>query len=641
MTVTAVEINLREIQANTQAIVSLCRDHDVEVTGVTKATGGMPQVAHAMLRGGVTSIGESRLENIKGLRANGVNAPIMLLRIPPLSSVGEVVTTSDISLNSEFRVIKALSAAAERHELVHDIIIMIDLGDLREGVWAEDVELLTESTLELPGVRIVGVGTNLTCYGGVLPSQRNMSTLLKCANLLERRFNLNLRYISGGNSSSLPLLASGNMPSEINHLRIGEAILLGRETINRSAWPGTYQDAFLLRSELIELKMKPSVPVGEIGQNAFGQVSEFKDDGIRKRGIVNLGRVDLDVDGLRPVDLGISMLGASSDHFLLDLTNAEKELALGETILFQMNYSALVGAMTSRYIDKIVVRGDAPPSKSDVVAVIGEERLLENFKQAELSSGITDLGYKVTTTPIKGPELRALSDCDNIDAPSIEITDYVYQAIAKVVPKRHLPLLVNSDREMAIAAIQSIADQGNQLGVIWLDATPSLFSAKLEEPDPPKFSQLIGSLGCGDADENLDAQLLPDNVTLVGLRKAKRLDAKLVAKFGIKTFTMEDVDVLGIREVMRQCLRRASAGTSFLFVYFAPAVLANRHDPDGAVGLTYREAFQLMEMISDSGLLRGLAIGNAKIDRNVEPLSEHVSLVLSCLGKKILGAHKA
>ena len=107
-------IDLDRIEHNARTIVGLCEQHGIEVVGVTKATCGRPEVAGAMLRGGVAAIADSRMENLQRLRAAGVPGRLMLLRIPPLSGVDEVVEAVDLSLNSELSVIAALSDAAAR-----------------------------------------------------------------------------------------------------------------------------------------------------------------------------------------------------------------------------------------------------------------------------------------------------------------------------------------------------------------------------------------------------------------------------------------------------------------------------------------------------------------------------------------------
>ncbi len=283
-------IDLDKIEHNARTIVGLCRQHGIFVTGVTKGVCGNPAIAEAMLRGGVISIGESRIENIRRLLAANVCAEIMQLRLPPLSSVDEIVAVADVSLNSELVVLKALSDSAVRQGRVHEVIVMVELGDLREGIVPHDIHALFEAALRLSGVRIVGLGTNLACFAGVVPSESKMTKLVELASELETTFSLTFSWISGANSSGLDLIASGRMPNKVNHARIGEAILLGRETMHRRPLPDTYQDAFELHAEVLELKVKPSIPVGERTQDAFGGQTAFVDRGERLRALLNVGR---------------------------------------------------------------------------------------------------------------------------------------------------------------------------------------------------------------------------------------------------------------------------------------------------------------------------------------------------------------
>jgi predicted amino acid racemase len=355
-----VTVDLDAIERNARSIVKLCGEHGIAVTGVTKCTCGLPEVARAMLRGGVVSIGESRTQNVRRLREAGVDAPTLLLRVPPLSSVDEVVDAVDLSLNSELAVLRGLSEAARTRGRVHDVIVMVDLGDLREGVWPDDLLPFVGELLELPAIRLAGLGSNLTCYGGVIPTVHNMARLVRYAEEVEKRFGVRLERISGGNSSALPLIASGRMPRRINHVRIGEAILLGRETVQHRPWPGTRQDAFRLHAEVIELKEKPSVPIGPRSEDAFGHTLEFADRGDIERALVNVGREDVDVEGLTPLDSRLSVLGASSDYLILDVSAAAKELRVGDEVLFSLSYGALLATMDSQYVDARFT-GASPP----------------------------------------------------------------------------------------------------------------------------------------------------------------------------------------------------------------------------------------------------------------------------------------
>lgn len=352
MTYPYLTIGLEKIEHNARTLVGLCGDHGIEVAGVTKATCGHPQVAKAMLDGGVTALADSRLENIQRLRDAGITSPFILLRLPPLSGVDEVVAAVDISLNSEAAVLEALSAVAISRDTRHAVILMVDLGDLREGIWPAELMPLVNQVVGYPGIRMVGLGANLACFGGLVPTAELMQHLVELADEVERQVDIKLKWISGINSSGLELIASGRMPRRINHARIGEAILLGRETIHRRPWPGTYQDAFCLHAEVLELKRKPSVPVGERSEDAFGHRPHFEERGEILRALLNIGREDVDVAGIEPIDSRLRILGASSGYLALDVTAAEGGVRVGDELAFSLNYSALLRAMTSGYVKK-------------------------------------------------------------------------------------------------------------------------------------------------------------------------------------------------------------------------------------------------------------------------------------------------
>jgi len=276
----------------------------------------------------------------------------MLLRLPSPSEVNEVVEWVDVSLNSELAVLAALSRAARHRGRIHDVIIMVDLGDLREGLWPSEVIPFMREALRLPGIRIAGLGTNLACFGGVIPSEDNMLRLARLADSVEQTFGFKLRWISGANSSGLDLIAAGRMPPGINQARIGEAILLGRETTHRRAWPGTFQDAFALHAEILELKRKPSAPIGERTEDAFGNLSSFENHGDIERALVNIGREEVSIEGITPHDARLKIIGASSSYLVLDMSRAAGVFTVGDELTFSLNYGALLTAMTSEYVKK-------------------------------------------------------------------------------------------------------------------------------------------------------------------------------------------------------------------------------------------------------------------------------------------------
>lgn len=324
----------------------------ISLMGVSKAVLGDPSIAKAMIQGGVKFIADSRLENIQKMKNAGISTQFVLLRTA-LSQSESVIRNVDISLNTEIETVKKLSHYAKIYNKIHQIIIMVEMGDLREGILPHDLSQFIKIALKLPNIKVIGIGCNLACYGGIKPNNQKMCELSKLADAIEKEFQINLEIISGGNSANHEWYESAQKVERINNLRIGESILLGCETVNRQTIPGLHTSAFKLIAEVIESKEKPSLPYGEICQDAFGNVPTFCDRGIQNRVIIALGRQDVLVPGLSPMqDLGQDMeiLGSSSDHVVLDSKNYN--LKVGSEVKFNLDYGALLAAMTSPFITK-------------------------------------------------------------------------------------------------------------------------------------------------------------------------------------------------------------------------------------------------------------------------------------------------
>ncbi len=351
MTAPRLEIDLEKIHHNARTLVERLADHGISVTGVTKAVLGSPEIAGALFGAGVKTLGDSRIENIEAMRHVRIPASITLIRSPMLSQADRVVTHADVSFNTELDVISELSSAAQKTKRTHGIVLMVELGDLREGIMPGDLENTVRETLRFPNIALKGIATNLACRSGVSPDAKNMAELSALADSIDATFGPILRIVSGGNSANLQWALSGADTGRINDLRLGEAILLGRETLHRQPIEGLHTDAITLIAEVIESKVKPSQPWGEIAQNAFGETTDTSDRGSISQIILAIGRQDIDPCGLIPPP-GTEILGASSDHLILDA--GRHHLSVGAEITFQINYSALLRAMTSPFVAKTV-----------------------------------------------------------------------------------------------------------------------------------------------------------------------------------------------------------------------------------------------------------------------------------------------
>ncbi|MFR1707702.1 MAG: ornithine racemase Orr [Clostridium sp.] len=348
-----IDIDLKKLTYNAKFLLNMCNGRMIDIAVVTKVFCSQPEIVQGILDAGVKTIGDSRVANLKKIAS--LPCDKVLLRIPAISEAKEVIKYSNISLNSELETIKILSQEAVRANKIHKIILMIDLGDLREGVLEKDVLEISKEIIKLPNIKFIGVGTNLTCYGGVIPDEVNLGKLITIRNQIEEKLNIKLPVVSGGNSSSLYMVMNRTIPEGINNLRLGESVVLGRETAYGRDIPGMFRDVFTLKGEIIEIKNKPSMPIGNIGMDAFGEIPTFEDRGIIKRAIISMGRQDIKIDGITPRDKGISILGGSSDHLLLDVTASKEEYKVGDIVPFDVDYGALLSAMTSAYINKFIL----------------------------------------------------------------------------------------------------------------------------------------------------------------------------------------------------------------------------------------------------------------------------------------------
>lgn len=358
------EIDLDRIYHNAHELVIRLAERRISVTGVTKAAPGSVAIANTFLQAGVAGLGDSRIENIRAFRRAGNTVlpgevPMTLIRSPMLSQVQQVVMYADISCNTEIEVIKKLSREAQKQNRIHQILLMVELGDLREGIMPDDLIDTVREVICLPHVTLKGIGANLACRCGVSPDAANMGLLSELAERIEAVFNLTLDVVSGGNSANLLWALSGNNKTgRINNLRLGEAVLLGCETLQRQPIDGLCTDAITLVAEVIESKVKPSQPTGDIAQTAFGEAQAVTDRGPVRQAILAIGIQDIDPGGLQ-APAGVEVLGASSDHLVIE--SIDNELRVGDEVTFQLNYSALIRATTSPFVAKIYTSRQGAP----------------------------------------------------------------------------------------------------------------------------------------------------------------------------------------------------------------------------------------------------------------------------------------
>ena len=349
------EMNIDKLKHNYDFLDNLFNSNNIHWAIVSKILCGNKLFLNEVLKLGINQICDSRLTNLKNVKL--INDKIQTIYIKPPASrdIANIIKYADISVNTEISTIKSLSRVAKKYNKVHKIFIMIEMGELREGVLRNDFIKFYEKVFKLENIEVIGIGTNFSCLYGVLPNVDKLIQLSLYEQLVEAKFDKEIPYVSGGSSVVIPLLISKILPRGINHFRVGETFFLGTDVYNNSNIEGMELDIFKLYVEIIELTKKSTIPSGNLGTNVDGKSFEFDSDELGKksiRAIINLGLLDVDEKHIWPVDKNIEFVGASSDMIVIDLKDNPKRYKVGDLLEFNMDYMGILRLMNSKYIKK-------------------------------------------------------------------------------------------------------------------------------------------------------------------------------------------------------------------------------------------------------------------------------------------------
>jgi predicted amino acid racemase len=354
-----VTLDIKKLRLNFDYLDTLFKKNNIEWSIVAKLLSGNREYLTELLKFDINQVSDSRVSNLKVIKSINPNIKTIYIKPPARRSIPSIVKYADVSMNTEIETIKLLSEEAKKQNKIHEIIIMIELGELREGVLGEDFIDFYESVFKLKSIEVIGIGTNLSCLYGVLPNHDKLIQLSLYEQLIEAKFNRQIPYVSGGSSVTIPLIFQNLLPKGINHFRVGESLFLGTDVYNNTTFKKMHSDVFSLYSEIIELIEKPIVPIGELGHNVKGDTLQFDQNNIGKtsyRAIIDLGLLDVDVDHLKLVDKGLKIAGASSDMIVIDLDENKRKYEVGDLIEFRLDYMGTLRILNSKYIEKRVKR---------------------------------------------------------------------------------------------------------------------------------------------------------------------------------------------------------------------------------------------------------------------------------------------
>jgi len=350
-----ITLDIKKLKSNFDFLNKLFIKKNIQWSVVSKLLSGNKTYLTELLKLDLMQVSDSRVSNLKAIKNINPKIQTIYIKPPAKRAIPSIVKYADISMNTEIETIKLLSAEAQKQNKTHKIIIMIELGELREGIMREDLMEFYKTVFMLKNIEVVGIGTNLSCLYGILPNHDKLIQLSLYEQLIEAKFDRQIPYVSGGSSVTIPLIFQNLLPIGINHFRVGETLFLGTDVYNNTPLKKMKTDVFSLYSEIIELIEKPSVPMGEMGTNVEGHSFDFDDNLIGKtsvRAIIDIGLLDVDEKHLEPYDKEISFVGASSDMLVIDLGLNGKNYKVGDLLQFKMDYMGTLRIINSRYIDK-------------------------------------------------------------------------------------------------------------------------------------------------------------------------------------------------------------------------------------------------------------------------------------------------
>ncbi|WP_445721684.1 alanine/ornithine racemase family PLP-dependent enzyme [Flavobacterium sp.] len=348
----------QKLQENYTFLNTIFRERGIQWGVVTKLLCGNTIFIKEVINLGVRELHDSRISNLKKIKKLDPNIQTVYIKPPSKRNIEKIVQYADVSFNTEIYTIQMLSEEAKRQNKVHKIIIMIEMGDLREGVLGEELLHFYEQVFSFPNIEIRGIGTNLNCLSGVMPTQDKLIQLSLYKQLIEAKFNVKIPWVSGGTSVAIPLMLKNARPMAVNHFRIGEALFFAKDLFTGETIEGMHNDVFKLYAEVIEITEKPDNPIGELGENVAGNTYEITDEtdlgATSLRAILDIGLLDMQPQYLEPDNPNITIVDASSDMMVIDITKSEKNYKVGDLISFKLQYMGALYLLNSDYIEKIV-----------------------------------------------------------------------------------------------------------------------------------------------------------------------------------------------------------------------------------------------------------------------------------------------
>ncbi len=331
-------VNLTALTENARFLNNHISSKGISLNAVTKCFLSHERILDAYYRGGIRTFSDSRLISGRNIRIWAQNRELKgvtacLLKPPSKAEMEEAVKYFDRFYVSTIEAGKAIAKEALKQNRRVELVLMVETGDLREGFTEGELADAVDALKKEKSIILWGIGTNVACLNKNSFSKANVETLIE----ISKKYFLNKQFqISGGNSSSLFLLKKGELPVFKGELRIGEALLLGNDTVSYELYPGLKGDAFTLFAEVIEARKK-----------GYGKI----------RVVISIGKADIGSGSIAPLDFRSEELievRRSSDHTVFEWNGHKSvEIKPGAVVRFRPSYFALLSAFASPLVGKV------------------------------------------------------------------------------------------------------------------------------------------------------------------------------------------------------------------------------------------------------------------------------------------------
>lgn len=326
------QINLSKIQYNAKVLLSTLAEHDINFTPVIKCVAGDKRIIEVLKNIGLTHFAEARIDNIT--KTTDEDISFTIIRNANQSELADVVLKCKMSIQTEMATIRKINNIAKKYNTKHHILLMVDWKDAREGILTYDVINYIQEILTMHNVCLSGLAFNFMCFNAISPNDSDIEMINQFVTSVENEVGFHFKIISGGNSSMLPQMFYNDL-GMINDLRIGETLFRGVDTTTDKPIATLFQNAITMEAEIVEIKPRLDIASGRNYLQA----------------ILDIGYLDTYVDELVPLNSNVTVLGATSDHVMIDLQNCD-HFQVGDKIDFSLGYRALAQSMYADNVPK-------------------------------------------------------------------------------------------------------------------------------------------------------------------------------------------------------------------------------------------------------------------------------------------------